>query len=116
MLFAPLHEPVARSMLSRGIEGLLLEKPIACDADTASALLDDVKTLGIPMVVPHGMLALPAPNEIERRVRSGDIGEVIAVDVQNSVDLLNGWFTCSICSARTGRRPWSRNSILRISL
>ena len=86
---APLHEPVARDMLSRGIAGLLLEKPMACDADTASALLHDVMALGIPMVVPHGMLELPAPCQIMCRIRSGDIGEIISVDVQNSVDLLN---------------------------
>ena len=86
---APLHEPVARTILARGVRALLLEKPMACNADVAASLLHDVKERGIPLVVPHGMLVLPAPAEIKGIVRQGDIGDVLSVDVQNSVDLLN---------------------------
>ena len=87
---APTHEPISRELLNLGVSGLLIEKPLAVDGSQARKLLDDIKNIKCPLVVPHGMLVLPAPVEIKRLVRSGDLGRIISVDVQNSVDLLNG--------------------------
>lgn len=87
---APSHAPIAAAVLEHGPQGLLLEKPLACDVATAEGLLNHIREVGYPLVVPHGMLVLPAAQEVKARIQGGDIGRVIAVDVQNSVDLLNG--------------------------
>lgn len=86
---APTHDPIAREVLGHGVRGLLLEKPLACDVETARSLLDEVRAARLPLVVPHGMLVLPAPQEIKQRIKSGDIGRLISVEIQNAVDLLN---------------------------
>ena len=87
---APSHAPLAYDVLNYSVRGLLLEKPIACNVATAEALLTEIMTRQLPVVVPHGMLALPAPREIADRIRGGDIGRVESIEIQNSVDLLNG--------------------------
>ncbi len=86
---APTHDPIARDVLEHGVRGLLLEKPLACDVATAEALLSEIDTANLPLVVPHGMLVLPAPQEIKKRVRRGDIGRLISIEIQSAVDLLN---------------------------
>ncbi|MDJ0708984.1 MAG: Gfo/Idh/MocA family oxidoreductase [Woeseiaceae bacterium] len=87
---APSHASIAHSLLSRDVAGLLLEKPLACEASTAERLLKAVRGAACPVVVPHGMLVLPAAQEVKARIRRGDIGQILHVQVQNSVDLLNG--------------------------
>jgi len=86
---APSHAPVARAVLEHGVRGLLLEKPLACDVATAERLLKEIRDVACPLVVPHGMLVLPAPQEVKARIRRGDIGRVATVVIQNAVDLLN---------------------------
>lgn len=87
---APSHARIGLSVLRNGLKGLLLEKPLSSDVATADALLKEVKRVGCPLVVPHGMLVLPAPMEIKSSIKRGDIGDVSSIQVQNSVDLLNG--------------------------
>ena len=86
---APSHASIAREVLHCNPKGLLLEKPLACDVPTAEELLREVRDGACPVVVPHGMLVLPAAQEIKARIRRGDIGEIVTVEVQNVVDLLN---------------------------
>ena len=86
---APSHASIAREVLHCSPKGLLLEKPLACDVSTAEELLREVRDGACPVVVPHGMLVLPAAQEIKARIRRGDIGEIATVEVQNAVDLLN---------------------------
>jgi len=76
-------------VLEQGPQGLLLEKPLACDVVTANGLLSKIREGGYPMVIPHGMLVLPAAQEVKARIRGGDIGRIATVEVQNDVDLLN---------------------------
>lgn len=87
---APSHPAIARFVLAHKPKGMLLEKPLACDVATAKALLEEIKAAACPLVVPHGMLVLPASREIKARIRRGDIGRIVSVDIQNAVDLLNG--------------------------
>ena len=87
---APTHASIAHDLLGRNVAGLLLEKPLACEASTADALLKAVRDARCPVVVPHGMLVLPAAQDVKNRMRRGDIGQVLSVKVRNSVDLLNG--------------------------
>ncbi len=86
---APSHASIARVALDHQPKGLLLEKPLAPDVTTAEALLEEVRDAGCPAVVPHGLLVLPAMQEVKARIRRGDIGEIISVEVRNAVDLLN---------------------------
>ena len=86
---APSHASIARSVLKGKVRGLLLEKPLAPDVSTAEALLKEVRDVACPAVVPHGLLVLPAMREVKSRIRRGDIGQIISVEVKNSVDLLN---------------------------
>lgn len=86
---APSHASIAREVLLHDPKGLLLEKPLACDASTAEELLSEIRDAACPVVVPHGMLVLPAAQEIKVRIRRGDVGQIVSVDVQNTVDLLN---------------------------
>ncbi len=87
---APTHASISRDVLRNGVRGMLIEKPLDCDFATAEALLTQVKSGRCPVVVPHGMLVLPAAQEVKARIRQGDIGEIESVVVQNAVDLLNG--------------------------
>ena len=86
---APSHASIAREVLHCNPKGLLLEKPLACDVSTAEELLREVRDVACPVVVPHGMLVLPAAQEIKARIRRGDIGAIASVEIQNAVDLLN---------------------------
>jgi predicted dehydrogenase len=86
---APSHATIARQVLSHNPKGLLLEKPLACDVSSAEGLLRDVRDAACPAVVPHGMLVLPAAQEIKVLIRRGDIGRIVSVEIQNAVDLLN---------------------------
>jgi predicted dehydrogenase len=86
---APSHASIAREVLHCNPKGLLLEKPLACDVSTAEELLREVGDAACPAVVPHGLLVLPAAQEIKARIRRGDIGRIASVEIQNAVDLLN---------------------------
>ncbi|MDJ0751514.1 MAG: Gfo/Idh/MocA family oxidoreductase [Woeseiaceae bacterium] len=87
---APSHASIAQAVLSLNVAGMLLEKPLACQASTAEQLLKAVRCAECPVVVPHGMLILPAAQDVQTRIRRGDIGQILSVKVQNSVDMLNG--------------------------
>ncbi len=86
---APSHASIAREVLLHDPKGLLLEKPLACDASTAAELLREIRDAACPVVVPHGMLVLPATQEVKSRIRRGDLGQIVSVEIQNAVDLLN---------------------------
>ena len=85
----PWHEPVASIAIAQEVLGLLLEKPLASSTAVAKALFEQIAARDMPMVVPHGMLVLPAPADVKRRIHGGIIGRIERVEVQNAVDLLN---------------------------
>ncbi len=86
---APSHASIAREVLHCKPKGLLLEKPLSCKVSTAEDLLREIRDAACPVVVPHGMLVLPAAQEIKARIQHGDIGPVVSVEIQNAVDILN---------------------------
>ncbi len=107
----------ARSASLHNPKGLLLEKPLACDVSTAAELLREVRDAACPVVVPHGLLVLPAAQEIKVRMRRGDIGEISSVEVQNAVDLLNAgihWLAY-LCDVFENEKPRIVNAEFDVS-
>ncbi len=84
--YPPSHEPIALDALRLPLRGILVEKPLGHTAASGRRILEAVKARGLPMAVPHGLLAKRAPLEILERVRRGEIGELRLVEVQCS-----GW-------------------------
>ena len=106
------HASIGLACLQHAPKGLLLEKPLASDFDLADSLLRRLKAERIPLVVPHGMLVLPVPQAVRELIRSGEIGEIIHVEIQNAVDLLNGgihWLVFLLDTFREDRPVSSRS-------
>lgn len=88
--FPPSHEPVTLDALKLPLKGILVEKPLGHTAASGRRLLDAIKARGIPMAVPHGMLARVVPLEIILRVRKGEIGALKLVEIQcDKWDIIN---------------------------
>ncbi|QHT62368.1 Gfo/Idh/MocA family oxidoreductase [Paenibacillus lycopersici] len=88
--FPPSHEEVAMDALRLPLKGILVEKPLGHTVASGRAILEAIKSRGLPMVVPHGMLAKITPLEIIGRVRRGEIGELKLVEIQNTKwDIIN---------------------------
>jgi predicted dehydrogenase len=81
--YPPSHEEVTIDALSMlPLRGILVEKPLGHTAASGRAILDAVKDKGLPMAVPHGLLAKRTSVEIIERVRQGDIGDLRLVEIQ----------------------------------
>lgn len=88
--FPPSHEAIALDALTAGVRGLLVEKPLANDAAAGRRILDAARGRRVPLVVPHGLVAKKTPVDIIRRIRSGDIGRLNWILIENTGwDLLN---------------------------
>jgi predicted dehydrogenase len=88
--FPPSHETVTLEALRYPLKGILVEKPIGHTADSGRRILEAVRKKGIPMTVPHGLLAIRASVEVIERVRQGDIGNLKLVEIQNCKwDIIN---------------------------
>ena len=68
------------------LKGILVEKPLGHTAASGRRILEAIKAKGLPMAVPHGLLAKRTPTEIIERVQRGEIGDLKLVEIQNS-----GW-------------------------
>jgi len=84
--YAPTHEEIARAAIKLPVRGLLVEKPLSDTTAGGRAILDLAGRLGVPLVVPHGLMAMSGPLEIVARVRSGAIGGLRLVEIESS-----GW-------------------------
>jgi predicted dehydrogenase len=87
----PSHREVATDALALpGLRGLLCEKPIGHIAADGRAILDAVRARGLPIVVPHGLLVARHGEEILRRVRDDEIGDLDLVEIECSRwDIMN---------------------------
>lgn len=84
------HERVAVDALALPLRGILVEKPLADTAAGGRRILDAVKARGLPVAVPHGMVAKRTPLEVIERVRGGEIGALQLVEIQcRGWDILN---------------------------
>ncbi len=95
--YAPSHEEITLAALQMPtLKGLLVEKPVGCDAASGRRIREAIQAKKIPTVVPHGLLTRKTPLEIIERVQNGEIGDLQLVEVQcNKWDLFNAgihWF------------------------
>jgi len=84
--YPPSHEPIALDALRLPLRGILVEKPLGHTTASGRRILEAVRARGLPMGVPHGLLAKRAPLEILERVRRGEIGDLRLLEIQCS-----GW-------------------------
>lgn len=89
--YAPTHLPLTREALALpGIKGLLVEKPLGDTTAAGAEILQRIKDAGLPVVVPHGLMAQAAALEIVRRVRGGDLGALRVVEIEcTNWDIIN---------------------------
>lgn len=89
--YAPTHLPLTHAALAiPGIKGLLVEKPLGDTTAAGSEILAAIKDAGLPVVVPHGIMAQAAGLEVVNRVRAGDIGTLRVVEMEcTNWDIIN---------------------------
>ncbi|MBN9186519.1 Gfo/Idh/MocA family protein [Microbacterium sp.] len=89
--YAPTHLPLTRAALAiPGIKGLLVEKPLGDTTAAGTEILGLIKDAGLPVVVPHGLMAQSAALEVVQRVRAGDIGTLRVVEIEcTNWDIIN---------------------------
>lgn len=75
------HAAVARPLLDAGVD-LLIEKPLAPDAETAWELVARAERNGCTLAVGHVFRFHPALVELRRRVRAGDLGDLKYLSTQ----------------------------------
>jgi predicted dehydrogenase len=88
--WAPSHREITERALAVGVRGLVVEKPLAGTVTDARAVLDTIVDQQVPVVVPHGLMSMPAPLHLLDEVRSGTLGRIRAVQIDcTGWDLIN---------------------------
>jgi len=88
--FATSHAEVVEMAAIAGVRGLLLEKPITEKWSSARQVLDNLRELRLPVVVPHGLLVKSGPEQLLSRIHAGEVGSVELVEIQcTGWDLMN---------------------------
>ncbi len=82
----PSHRQITLDALELPLTGILVEKPLADTHKDGAELLNSIKARGLPVAVPHGLLALKHSRRILCMVHRGDLGELKLVEIQCS-----GW-------------------------
>lgn len=88
--YPPSHRQVALDALATPITGLLCEKPLGDTAAAGGDILQAVRSRGLPLAVPHGLLVARHGEQILSRVREGDIGVLELVEIEcRQWDIIN---------------------------
>jgi len=88
--FPPSHKQVTLDALELPLKGILVEKPLGDTAAAGRDILKTVRARKLPMAVPHGLLVASHSQEILKRVRRGDIGRLLLVEIENDKwDIIN---------------------------
>ena len=67
-----------------------MEKPLGHTVESGRRILSAIKSKGLPMAVPHNLLAKKTPVEILGRVHDGEIGDLKLVEIQcTGWDIIN---------------------------
>jgi predicted dehydrogenase len=86
--FPPSHESITKDALAMlpELKGILVEKPLGHTAASGRQIVELVQARKLPLAVPHGLIAKRTPLELIERVQSGEIGELLLVEIQ-----FRGW-------------------------
>lgn len=89
--YAPTHLPLTKAAVAiPGIRGLLVEKPLGDTTAAGTEILETIKAHGLPVVVPHGLMAQAAAQEIISHVTEGAIGPLRVVEMECTTwDIIN---------------------------
>ena len=80
--YAPTHLELARAGADSGARGLLVEKPLGDTTGAGAEIVATMRSRGLPMVVPHGLMALPGPLRLIDDIREGAIGTLRTVQME----------------------------------
>lgn len=84
--WAPSHRAIAEAALELPLKGILVEKPLAETTVAGAAMLSAIRSKGLPVAVPHGLLVASHATEILGRVKAGEIGDLVLIEIECS-----GW-------------------------
>jgi predicted dehydrogenase len=88
--YAPTHLDIATAAMQGPVRGLLVEKPLGDSSSAGRCVVDRAKAKGLPLVVPHGLMAQAAPLDIVSRVGNGVIGDLRCVEMEcTGWDIIN---------------------------
>ncbi len=88
--YPPSHEEVTLDALRLPLRAILVEKPLGHTAASGRRILQAVRERGIPLAVPHNLLARRVSLEIVERVRNGEIGVLKLVQIEcRGWDIIN---------------------------
>jgi len=88
--YAPTHHAIACDALRLPLRGIVVEKPLADTSASGRDLIEQIKARNLPMAVPHGLLVARHGQEILQRVRGGEIGDLVLVEIEcDKWDILN---------------------------
>ena len=89
--YAPTHESITIDAIKANpLKGILVEKPLGDTAASGSRILQAIRDAGLPVVVPHGMLASNPALEVVAKVKQGAIGALNLVEFQvHKQDIIN---------------------------
>jgi predicted dehydrogenase len=88
--WAPSHQAITQAALALPLRAILVEKPLGDITAAGACILQEIRTKGIPVAVPHGLVVKRCALDILRRVRDGDIGALRLVEMQSPKwDLIN---------------------------
>ena len=71
---------------------ILCEKPIATEVEDAKAMIDACEEFGVILQVAYPVRFAPAIQRVREYIRSGTIGEVVAINGKNHGQMPGGWF------------------------
>jgi len=80
--YAPTHLELAEAAVAAGARGLLVEKPLGDTTAAGARILAMMRARSLPMVVPHGLMALPAARRLIDDVHAGAIGTLRTVAME----------------------------------
>jgi predicted dehydrogenase len=80
--YAPTHLALAEAAVEAGARGLLVEKPLGDTTEAGSRILAMMRDRSLPMVVPHGLMAMPAARRLIDDVHAGAIGTLRSVTME----------------------------------
>ena len=89
--YAPSHLEMTRAAVATGnVRGMLVEKPLGATTAAGRQIVYLLKSLDLPLVVPHGLMAQSAALEIVARVKAGVVGNLRLVEMEcTEWDIIN---------------------------